>query len=70
MARLTVFGNFDSEGEFVSDSHCLDFAGAAVQDADPRWRCFGGRGDADHFWISAKEENTNQNRQRIKSFDS
>lgn len=49
---LTVFRDFDSECQLVSDSDGLDFPGSAVEDANS-WRGgFRCAGDADHFRVS------------------
>lgn len=49
--ELTVFRDFDSEGQLVSDADRLDFPGPAVEDADPWRRGFRRAGDADHFRV-------------------
>lgn len=48
---LTVFRDFDSERQLVSDTDSLNFSGSAVEDAYPRRRGFRRAGDADHFRV-------------------
>lgn len=50
--ELTVLRDFDSERQFVADTHGLDFARSAVEDADPWRRCLRRARNADHFRVS------------------
>lgn len=52
---LTLFWNFDSEGEFVANSNGFYFSCLGVQNSDPWWRRLRCWCDADHFWIPVKK---------------
>lgn len=49
---LTIFRDFDSKRQFVTDAYSFNLSRSAIEDADPWWRRFRCTSDTNHFRIS------------------